>query len=196
LFLIRSASLVRDLLRTRLVAEGGTRTNIPAAVPDALLHTTDRQEALSWAYACAVAAGAGYSTSRPDFDRDSVDITFSAGGEMRPTINAQLKATKRLVQASSVFRFPLKKKNYDDLRVQTLAPRILIVLRLPELENEWLSITVDELVIRRAAYWVSLLGKPENENEQSVTIEIPAGNQFDVACLRVLMEKVRQGVAL
>jgi hypothetical protein len=60
---------------------------------DALLTTADRQEALSRADVSAIAASAGYVTSRPDLDRDSVDIVFGAGGSMRPSLHVQLKAT-------------------------------------------------------------------------------------------------------
>jgi hypothetical protein len=49
---------------------------------DALLSSPDREEALSRAYATAVAAGAGYLTYKPDLDRDSVDTGFWAGGRM------------------------------------------------------------------------------------------------------------------
>jgi hypothetical protein len=166
-------------------------------VSDALLYITDRKEALSRAYAAAVAAGAGYTTSPPsDFDRDSIDVTFEAGGHMRPRISAQLKSTTNLKLDNEVFTYILKKKNYDDLRIETQVPRILVVLRLPKSESEWLNISAEELVIRRAAYWVSLRDKPEVPNEDSVTVYIPMENMFDIACLRDLMEKARDGPQL
>jgi len=54
-------------------------------VSDTLLSTQDRQEALSRAYASAIAAGAGYVTYVPDYDRDSIDLGFIAAGRMRRT---------------------------------------------------------------------------------------------------------------
>jgi hypothetical protein len=65
-------------------------------VSDALLSTQDRQEALSRAYAHAIAAGAGYVTYVPDYDRDSIDLGFIAAGKMRPNLHVQLKATINL----------------------------------------------------------------------------------------------------
>jgi hypothetical protein len=59
-----------------------------------------------------------------------------------------------------------------------------------------LNISTDELILKRAAYWVSLLGMPESANEYSVTVEIPAENRFDVDCLKTLMEKTRRAVPL
>lgn len=63
---------------------------------DTLLSTNDKKEALSRVYACAVAAGAGYVTSAPQYDRDGIDLQIRAGGDMRPGIDVQLKATVNL----------------------------------------------------------------------------------------------------
>ena len=63
---------------------------------DAILGSTDREEALSRAYVAAVAAGAGYTLAVQDFDRDGVDVQVRAGGAMRPSLDIQLKATVRL----------------------------------------------------------------------------------------------------
>lgn len=161
---------------------------------DAALSRTDRQEALSRAYVQAIAAGAGYSTSQLDFDRDSIDIKISAGGAMRPQLDLQLKATINLKSSSGSFSFPLLIKNYHDLRAQTQTPRILVVLDMPKDEQDWMGVTVNELILRRAAYWVSLYGFPDSNNEKSVTIQIPATNIFDVDELKRLMEMSRQGV--
>jgi hypothetical protein len=161
---------------------------------DAILTIQDRQEALSRAYVQAVAAGAGYSWSQPDIDRDSIDVTIAAGGQMRPRLELQLKATINLLQGESTFSFPLKIKNYNDLRVSIQTPRILVVLAMPEDEGEWISISQEELVLRKAAYWVSLRGSPESENKESVTITIPVANVFDVESLQRLMEQSRRGI--
>jgi hypothetical protein len=112
---------------------------------DAVLTPQDRQEAISRAYAAAIAAGAGYVTYVPDLDRDSVDIGFCAGGAMRPNVHAQLKATINLRKSGEALKFQLKKKNYDDLRVPTIVPRIIVVLDIPRKEPSWLNISVQLL---------------------------------------------------
>ena len=164
---------------------------------DALLSIQDRQEALSRAYASIIAAGAGYTTYVPTLDRDSVDLGFNAGGAMRPNIQVQLKATINLRKQGESFKLPLKKKNYDDLRVETQIPRIVVVLALPKNETGWLSVTVGRLIIRRCAYWASLRGQPElPDGQQSVTVAIPATNRFDVDGLKQLMEQARSGIVV
>jgi hypothetical protein len=166
----------------------------PGMTDDGLLTEGDVESALSIAYVQAIAAEAGYTCGEPPGpDRDSVDLQVSAGGAMRPKLDLQLKATVRLTRHSDAISYPLKIKNYDDLRVETQTPRLLVVLDLPPERERWLSVSVEELVIRRAAYWTSLRGMPETTNINSVTIPIPAKNIFDVSALRGLMEQSRQG---
>jgi Domain of unknown function (DUF4365) len=161
---------------------------------DYLLTANDREEALSRAYVAAVAAGAGYVTAEPKFDRDGIDIEIHAGGLSRPQINIQLKATVNLGDVTNnAHRYALKRRNYDLLRVQTLVPRILVVLSLPAAEAEWLSVTPEQLILRRCAYWVSLAGFPETQNNESVTVSIHHNNRFDVDSLKALMERARSG---
>jgi hypothetical protein len=161
---------------------------------DALLTGRDREEALSRVYVRAVAAYAGYATAECDFDRDGVDLRIHAGGAMRPALDLQLKATVNLAESQDGrYRFPLQRRNYDLLRDETQTPRLLVVLDLPKDEDQWMTITTEELVLRRCAYWLSLKGCAETDNSWSVTVYIPMENVLDVESLRVLMERSRQG---
>lgn len=161
---------------------------------DALLTTADKEDALSRAYAHAVAARAGYTTAWLDFDRDGVDLQINAGGAMRPALGIQLKATINLGNPNDgYFRFPLKINNYELLRIDTQVPRVLVVLDLPRDQSRWLTITPDELVLRRSAYWMSLKGHEESANQTSVTVSIPQNQLFDVDALHRLMEQSRSG---
>ena len=161
---------------------------------DTLLTTQDREEALSLVYARAVAAGAGYVTSDCDFDRDGVDLRIHAGGAMRPALDLQLKATVNLdTTADEHYRFPLKRRNYDLLREETQVPRLLIVLELPRSKHEWITITDNELILRRRALWLSLTDLEESDNRFSVTVHIPKDNVFHIESLRALMDQSREG---
>lgn len=161
---------------------------------DMLLTRTDRQEALSRVYAKAVAARAGYATSVPDPDRDGVDLRVHAGGAMRPALDLQLKATTSLGEPRDKhLPFPLKRRNYDLLIEETQTPRLLVVLDLPKDENQWVTLTRTELVLRRCAYWLNLRGREETTNRSTVTVARPTANLFDVRSLRALMEQSRRG---
>jgi hypothetical protein len=162
--------------------------------PDALLSDNDVAEAISAAYAHAIAAASGYVVALRHFDRDGIDITFEAGDAMRPKIDAQLKATINLgAPVNGAFRYPCPKRNYDLLRVATQTPRILIVLDLPPDRHDWLATSEDQLVLRRVAYWTSLRDAAESDNSTSVTIDIPVENRFDVTELGRLMTMSRTG---
>ena len=124
---------------------------------DMLLTVSDREEALSRVYAWAVAAIAGYVTADTDFDRDGVDLRIQSGGAMRPALDLQLKATINLTPSpDGHYRFPLNRRDYDLLRMETQTPRLLVVLHLPRNEERWVTIAAEELVMRRRAYWLSL----------------------------------------
>ena len=113
---------------------------------------------------------------------------------MRPAIEFQLKATINLGEPTDgYFRFPLKKRNYDLLIVETQTPRLLMVLDLPKNEDQWMTISEESLVLRRRAYWACLAGHEERSNVSSVTVHIPTTNVFDVASVRHLMDQSREG---
>jgi hypothetical protein len=162
---------------------------------DALIKSTNLEEAISKAYVAAIVAGAGYLSGKTEIDMEGVDLTVHAAGPLRPRIDIQLKATINLGDAfGGVFRYPLKSRNYDLLREQTTVPRILVVVDLPKDENEWLTVTPEQLILRRCAYWHSLTGSPETSNKESVTISIQYARRFDVDGLRALMQQARTGV--
>lgn len=162
----------------------------------ALLTVADQKEQLSLAYVNALAACAGFATSVPVPDRDSVDLHVQAGGPVRPALDLQLKATAALQRSQAGFvSFQLQIKNYNDLRIETRIPRLLVVLELPADESRWMTVTAEELALRRRAYWLSLRGfpDPERSEQQTVTVRIPEGNLLDVDALQDLMEQSRSG---
>ena len=163
-------------------------------MPDSILALTDKQDLFSEIYVSALAAEAGYTVSKANLDRDGVDLSIKAGAGMRPQIDCQLKATKNLGQAvGGVFRFPLKVRNYNLLRIETLIPRILVVYDMPTAHTDWISVGGSELILRKCAFWVNLLGSPATTNTDSVTIDVPIANTLSVTSLKMLMDRARGG---
>ncbi|MCY4331634.1 MAG: DUF4365 domain-containing protein [Cyanobacteria bacterium MAG CAR1_bin_15] len=159
-----------------------------------LLANADQKERLSLVYVKALAARAGFSTSEPDLDRDSVDLRIQAGGLFRPALDLQLKATASLDSPQNGrFSFPLSIKNYNDLRCEAQTPRLLVVLELPQEESRWMMVTPEELTLRRRAYWLSLRDCGEVSNKTTVTVHIPVGNVLNVETLQTLMERSQKG---
>jgi len=153
-----------------------------------------RKEQFSHAYVRAVASVAGFSVAIPEVDDDSVDLILSgrsaSGISCRPRIELQLKCTSEDVIRGDQVIYPLRRKNYDELRItDLLVPRLLVVVHVPDSETEWLRHSEDELAMRRCGYWASLWGEPDTTNSTKVTVYLPRANVFDVAGLSGLMER-------
>ena len=108
----------------------------------------------------------------------------------------QLKATVNLnplkTTGGDIFSFRLKAANYEWLREPSQVPRLLVVLDMPEAEEHWITVTTEELVLRRCAYWLNLHGASP-ATVIMPTVHVPKSQVFDVAALQMLMEESRQG---
>lgn len=163
-----------------------------------MLSENQVKEELSISYVNAVAASGNFGCEFTRKDMDSIDITITSNGLMvpestirSPEIKIQLKATENLVaNDSNYFPFPLSIKNYNDLRARTLAPRILVVLKLPSSRIDWITHSSDEIKIRNCAYWLSLHGLKETENTSNTTVFIPSTNIFSPEVLKEMMIKI------
>ena len=155
-----------------------------------------QKEQFSLSYIRAIAAHAGFHVNESIVDRDSVDGFLISDFGRRPRIEFQAKATTRLLPRRGILNFPLPVKNYNDLRADTLAPRILIILLMPQEERQWVNQTDHELCLRHCAYWMSLEGLSDRPNSSSVTVQVPTANVFSSEQLADLMQKAEEGEAL
>ncbi|MYF36681.1 MAG: DUF4365 domain-containing protein [Synechococcus sp. SB0678_bin_12] len=162
-----------------------------------ILTNADQKERLSLVYVKALAARAGFSTSEPDLDRDSVDLKIQDSGPRHPALDLQLKATTTLDPERNGCRSfrSLSIKNYNDLPGPSQTPRLLVVLELPQDESRWMKVTPEELILRQRAYWLSLQGEEHRDvsNKATITVHIPVGNVLNVETLQTLMERSREG---
>jgi hypothetical protein len=156
----------------------------------------DMMAELSYAYLHAVAARAGFGCkvgNRID-DNAGVDAFVRVQERMSPEsalwnfdFEVQLKATKQQVRAANG-RYPYFFKGID--RYNTLRepgsplPKLLVVLFLPAKPEQWLKLDEKALIAKRCAYWVSLKGAPESENDSGQTVRIPKSQILSVAGLR------------
>jgi hypothetical protein len=157
-----------------------------------------QKEQFSCAYVQAVAAVAGYAWSKPSVDDDSIDFTLSSRGGRgtvrSPKLDLQVKCHAQAPPSEPTFSFPLKIKNYDDLRdASVMVPRLLVVVVVPHDLTDWLSQSDSELTLRHCGYWISLRGRPETTNRTTVTIPIERSNQFTADGLSTIMQRVASG---
>lgn len=165
------------------------------------------REGLSRAYIQAVAFRAGFNVAFDAFDY-GIDGTFSEvkrvnepNGTSRYRqsgfkIDFQAKASSsanRLSISDTSIEFALEAKSQRDLADPEGTKRILILLVLPDDPAQWLATDEDALVLRRCAWWLWLQGQAPTTNSDSVVVQIPRAQRFDVAALQAMMQRVRVG---
>lgn len=157
-----------------------------------------QKEQFSTAYVKAVAAAAGYAVYSPSVDDDSIDMGIAgkgAAGTFRaPRLEIQLKCTAQSLYSGDIVSFPLKLKNYNDLRApNVLVPRILLVAIVPEEYQRWVKVREVDLILTISGYWTSLISLPQTSNTSSVHIHVPVKQRFSPATVTNLMEKISLG---
>ena len=162
-----------------------------------------QKEELCYGYIYAVVSAAGYSfqkAARP-VDMGGIDVSIigrSADDALyEPQLDVQVKSTSTNVLSDKFIRYPLKIKNYNELRKEkTVAPRILVVVLIPDNIDEWVNQSEAELCMKRCGYWMSLRGQPETQNAESVTVYLPRQQLFTVNALKSLMQQIETGGTL
>ena len=144
----------------------------------------------------AVAADAGVSVVMPGPDVRSVDGVLIDSFGSRSRIEFQVKATVRDIQRGDSLRLPITVREYDELRMESWAPRILLVVLMPDKSEPWLSQTDDGLCLHSRVYWVSLAELPSVSNAATVTVSIPMANVFNRVQLEAMMNRAEAGSAL
>jgi hypothetical protein len=187
--------LLRDKIRVKYSdnwVEGIIRVNINI-----------QKEEFSYAYVYAITSAAGYSCQRTTtpLDQLGIDLIFTGIGVQgimgTPQLYIQLKCTSREILDENYLKYPLKIKNYEELRVtQQYPPLILVVVLVPDNINDWLYQSEEELCLKRCGYWISLAGEASTENQETVTVSIPRVNRFTVNALKSLMQCIARGEAL
>lgn len=164
-----------------------------------LIQLPERMARLSKGYVHAIASHSGIGADEPEVDHDSIDLVLSSSAGRKPKLDIQLKATTTIKNKTLLgpeFTYNLPIKNYNDLRIDCINPRILIVLCLPKDYDQWIDHSTDQLSIRKCGYWVSLKGKDEITNKKKVAVKIPTSNVFSPASLIKLMAKIEAGESL
>lgn len=158
-----------------------------------------RQEFLCRAYVRAVAAQAGLVCAQPepDFGIDlclrSITVENNRRRDAGVQVDLQLKSTTTSSIHEEVIRYDLDADAYRDLRDPVCpCPRILVVLILPEVESHWVEQSTSELILRHAAYWLSLRGAPERAATSSVRVAVPLANLFTPEAATELLRRVTE----
>lgn len=168
------------------------------------ISTLNIEAELSYGYLHAVASKAGMSCreSNRHEDNNGIDAQLTAwlpyvddDALTEVDLKVQLKATVGVPHDDGAnLEYRLRGQNrYNDLRSETLnVARILVVLFLPDDEAHWLEHTVDQLVLRRCAYWQSLRGAPAISGD-SATVKIPKTQIFSPKTVLEIAMRLSRG---
>jgi hypothetical protein len=155
------------------------------------VYITHQMESFNAAYVSSMAAHAGLKTAKTDIDDDSVDLMLVGSGFTgrirNPQLHLQLKSTTAPNIAGDMLKFPLKIKNYNDLRDSlVLSPQYLVVMVMPSPVDEWLVHGTDCMTLHNCCYWLSLKGAGHTTNETSVTVNVPLSQRLTTAQLHTM----------
>ncbi len=165
-------------------------------IPTLINHTTVQQEEFSYAFINTIVAAAGYSVhlKSRSMDNSGIDIGVEVPGELgrvlSPSFNAQVKCTTQTQYVKEThIKYPLKTENYKRLiHPSPSVPQLLILVFVPRDVSEWLKSTEKNLIIQKAAYWMSLRGSQDTPNTGSITIDIPRTHLLTPQSLQQLMQ--------
>ena len=153
----------------------------------------------SLAYAHAIATVAGFKLYSYTVDDESVDVglaqTGGNGTVRSPRLEVQLKCTEQELLKQDGVHFPLKRKNYDDLRdTNLMVPKILVVMLVPQDLSQWLTeVPERQVCLHRHAWWMSLRGADERVGVDKLTVVLPRAQTFKPEALKAIMQQVATG---
>lgn len=161
-----------------------------------------RQGAYGEAYVRLIVQAAGFVIG--SFSQDSghkVDWFVAGAGADNttrdPRLEIQVKSTIQRRLSSGDCSYDVDRALYDWARKPKElldVPRVIVLVRVPEDSDAWVTMSDDELVTRHCAYWVSLRGHPELPPEQKeLSISFPSAQKFDLTGLMQLMTGIRRG---
>ena len=158
-----------------------------------------KQEKLCMAHIKALAAMAGLNTSfhEHDYGVDGTFRTVAARGrrlvDSGYAIDFQAKASTQWFEKEAHVVYDLEAKTYNDLATRSPAATtlILILLCLPQEQEDWHQMDMDSTRLKHFCYWYSVNGE-ETKNTDKKRILIPLGNRLTPDVLKELLNRERQ----
>lgn len=171
------------------------------------LDSKDIESELSYAYLHAVASAVGINCQIENRHGDNRGIDtrltcygpFEASYKEEIDLKVQLKATITTpVETDTHFSYFFSGiKQYDFLREETKNQhRVLVVLFLPDGHDEWLSVSPEQLILKKCAYWLSLRGADASANSTGTTVYLPKEQLLSPENLLNIFERISKNEPL
>ncbi|MDR1923796.1 MAG: DUF4365 domain-containing protein [Planctomycetaceae bacterium] len=164
------------------------------------------QENLSFSYLHAVSSRAGGSCIEVgrNSDNNGVDAHLKFFGKFSDKknsltqidINVQLKSKRhKLIIADNKISFPLSVEQYNKYIRKSTTPFLFVLFHVSDDVQQWLTLSTDELILRKCAYWTGLYGASARSG-QKTTLHIPKKNILSVEQLKNIVRKISEGEKL
>ena len=112
-------------------------------------------------------------------------------------VRIQLKASKNIRDLGDRIAYDLKNKARNKLirRGSTTATRkILVLLCLDSRKENWVNQDLNNLILKKCAYWYYLEGMEEvDDNDSTTVLHIPKTNLFSPENIQRIMSCIRDG---
>ncbi|MCB9524176.1 MAG: DUF4365 domain-containing protein [Myxococcales bacterium] len=153
---------------------------------------SQRKEELSKAYIQAVAGMCGFTVGTWSQDHGCIDTTIRSPA--KAAIDLQLKATSsQSIARDGFLAWQVEGAHYDKMsKVEVTTPHYLVLLWLPGDEAQWVEQSLEELILRRCAYFVKMTGQPAR-TAADPTVRLPLNQPFTADNLRTLMAASERG---
>lgn len=160
----------------------------------------NKQEELQRAWFRAVVAKAGANFAILNWD-NGIDFyitatKMSSRGTIIPTSNiviCQLKSSKNCEIRENDVVYKLDAEAYNKLAELEDSLAILLLLHLPEKEEDWLTVDDCALCIRYCCYWLEVPNEVTQKTSK-ITVKIPKHQVFDPQAVHELLDRARQDV--
>lgn len=156
-----------------------------------------QKEEFSYGFLQLLGAKAGLEVTKSgrQTDNQKIDLHIIHAGRISdlytPRFDVQVKCTHKNNIDNEYFLYDLDIKTYDRLRyIHHDVPIFLIILVVPENINEWVTITPEQLIIKKCAYWISLKGFPKSKNTRAIRIKIPLKNLVTPSSLQDIITDI------
>lgn len=130
---------------------------------------------VAYVHAVCSQAGAAWSETSPDEDREAIDGAISLGAG---SANVQIKCTSVSALDSEKTTVRLKSAWVESWSQQLLAPTYVVVVRVPPGIPDWIAHLNDGTMHRTAAYWAQF-----DPAQHSASITVPQSQRFTIETL-------------
>ncbi|MDR2762057.1 MAG: DUF4365 domain-containing protein [Planctomycetaceae bacterium] len=160
------------------------------------------QKNLSYSYLHAIVSRLGGSCepTTQDADNEGIDAHLIFQDNFSPKqiinrvqIDVQLKSTRQNLKIkNNKIIYSLPESQYNRYILPATVQLVFILFCVPSKLSDWVSLSDDELILRKCAYWTSLNNAPYCD-KKTATIQIPTKNLITDKSLFTIVKIISEG---